>query len=96
MIIVAGKVYVAAEERDASVAQFVEMVQQARDFPGCLDFVIAADPLEDDRVNLFECFESEERLAAWRAVASAPKTGSKPQRVEVQKHTISASGPPFP
>ena len=96
MIIIAGKVYVATEERDTFVSMHAEMAQRARDYPGCLDLVIAPDPLEDDRINLFEWFEWEERLAAWRAVANAPSIGIDLTREDVQMHTIGESGPPFP
>jgi quinol monooxygenase YgiN len=96
MIIISGKVYVAAGERAIYVSKFAEMVQRARAFPGCIDLVIAADPLESDRINMYECFESEERLAAWRAVAHAPKTGIELLQADVQKHKVSESGPPFP
>jgi quinol monooxygenase YgiN len=96
MIIISGKYYVAADERDRYVAKFAEMVQRARAFPGCIDLVVAADPLESERINMYERFESEERLAAWRAVANAPKTGIKLLRADVQKHKISESGLPFP
>lgn len=95
MIIIAGKVYVAAEEREAFVSSFAEMVGRARKYPGCLDVVMASDPLEADRVNIFECFESEERLESWRAIANGPETGVEILRQDVQKHVISESGPPF-
>lgn len=94
-VIIAGKVYVAARDRDEYVARFQEMVQRARDFPGCLDMVGAADPIEPDRINLFEHFESEERLNAWRAIADPPDTGIELLRADVQKHIVSESGPPF-
>lgn len=95
MIIIAGKVYVAAEERDGYVSDFAEMVGRARRYPGCLDVFIASDPLEADRINIFECFESEERLESWRAIAHAPDTGVEILRQDVQKHVVSESGPPF-
>jgi hypothetical protein len=43
---------------------------------------------------MFEQWESEEYLEAWRAVADPPP---KPEilRANVQKHQISSSGPPF-
>lgn len=95
MVIVAGKIYVVPEDRDKHVASFKAMIQRARAFPGCLDFYIVADPIEEGRVNMFEQFESEEALAAWRAVSKPPKRVSKMLGAEVQKHQISSSGPPF-
>lgn len=95
MIIISGKVYVNAKERDEWVAQHQEMVARARKQPGCLDLVIAADPLEKDRYNVYEAWESEEHLAEWRKIANPPNSRFDPERAEVQKHQISESGPPF-
>jgi quinol monooxygenase YgiN len=94
MVIIAGKVYVAAEERDKWVEAHDDVINRARSAPGCLDLYVSADPVEKGRVNIFELWESEEHLEAWRAVADPPP---KPEILggEVQKHQISASGPPF-
>jgi hypothetical protein len=35
-----------------------------------LDLAITADPLEPDRVNNYECWESEDALASWRPIAN--------------------------
>jgi hypothetical protein len=37
----------------------LESVAQARRAAGCLDFVVAADPLEPDRVNVYGRWDSE-------------------------------------
>ena len=95
MLIVSGKVYVDRETRDEYVAAFQEMVARAREHPGCLDMVIAADPLEPDRVNMYERFETEQHLADWRKVAKGPKARFDRKRSDVQKHQISSSGSPF-
>ena len=41
MIIVSGRIHVAAEQRDEFVAASLEAVAQARRAEGCLDFVVA-------------------------------------------------------
>ncbi len=95
MLIVSGKIYVAPEDREKHVASFTDMIRRARAWPGCLDLVIAADPIETGRVNMFEHFESEEHLAAWRAVANPPDPVTEMLSADVAKHQISKSGPPF-
>jgi quinol monooxygenase YgiN len=47
MIIVAGQILVEPEQREAYLQSCVEVTQQARDAPGCLDFALtaAASPL---------------------------------------------------
>ena len=95
MLIIAGKEYVAPEERDASVESYKDRIQRARAAPGCLDAAISADSVEPGRINSFELWASEEHLAAWRAVAHAPEATTNTLRADVQKYQISSSGPPF-
>jgi len=95
MLIIAGKAYVAPEERDRYVELHQDLVRRSRAAPGCRDVAITADPLEPGRVNVFELWESEEHLAAWREVANAPADAPAMLSVDVQKHQISSSGPPF-
>ena len=53
MIIVAGRIYVREGRREAFVSASLEAVAAARRAPGCLDFVVAADPLEGPLDFLF-------------------------------------------
>jgi hypothetical protein len=55
---------------------------------------LSADPLEEDRVNMFELWETEEQLEAWRAVADPPLR-PKMFKQEVFMYEISSVGPPF-
>lgn len=96
MLIIAGKEYVAAEHRDAYVAQFAAFIRRTRTEPGCLDFIIAADPIEATRVNTFEVWESHDILAAFRRNANPPQTTIEILDEQVQKYVIRRSGPPFP
>ncbi|GAB3483619.1 putative quinol monooxygenase [Amycolatopsis cihanbeyliensis] len=94
-VIVAGKVYVEPGERDRFVAGHRELVLRCRERPGCLDLAISPDPVEPGRVNLFEHWESEEALAAWRAIAPAPAVDVEITDDQVLKHEVASSGPPF-
>ena len=85
----------APEERDRYVELHKDLVRRARVAPGCRDVAITADPLEPGRVNVFELWESEEHLAAWREVANAPADAPPMLSDDVQKYQISSSGPPF-
>ncbi len=66
MIIVSGRITLRPGGRDEFLARSREAMQQARRTPGCGDFVVAADPLEPDRVNVYEEWESEQALHAFR------------------------------
>jgi quinol monooxygenase YgiN len=94
-VIVAGWITVQPAKRDAVVESFKDMVQRARAYPGCVDFSMTADPVESGRINLFEFWQSEKALKAWRAAAKGPKRIAKMLQVKVRKHLIHSSGPPF-
>jgi len=66
MVIVAGHVTVDPERREAYLAASVVLVEQARKAAGCLDIAIGADLVDPARVNLFERWESQEALEAFR------------------------------
>ena len=94
-VIVAGWFTVDPGKRDAVVESFKDLMLRARSFPGCLDLAITADPLHPGRVNNFELWESAEALNAFRAVANPPAKITPMLHVEMQKHAIRESGPPF-
>jgi quinol monooxygenase YgiN len=94
-VIVAGWYTVDPEKRDAVVESFKDLMLRARRAPGSLDLAITTDPIDPSRINIFEFWQSEKALKAWRAVSKPPKRIARMVRVEVQKHVIQRSGPPF-
>jgi quinol monooxygenase YgiN len=94
MIIVAGRIYVRPERRDAFLAASIGSIEQARHTPGCLDFVVAADPIEPGRVNVYEQWDSEAALAAFRGDGPGSDLTSEILGAHVQRHRVSSSGPP--
>jgi quinol monooxygenase YgiN len=66
MVIVAGHVVVDPEEREAYLEGCRKVVEQARRTEGCLDFAITADLVDSSRVNLYERWESQEAVEAFR------------------------------
>jgi quinol monooxygenase YgiN len=66
MIIVAGHLRVARRDRDAFLARSREAVALARGAAGCEDFVVAADPLDPERVNVYERWSDRAALHAFR------------------------------
>ena len=81
MIILAGYSLTGEDARDAAVTAFAALVQRARQQDGCLDFSIGADPVDPERINLFECWRDEQALAAWRKVARGPRVRMRNSRV---------------
>jgi quinol monooxygenase YgiN len=94
MLIVAGHLIVDPAERDDFVANCVKVVELARAAPGCLDFAITADTVDQSRIDVFERWEGEERLLAFRG--SGPDDGQQAAILDadVKRYTISAIGEP--
>ena len=66
MIIVAGRLRVAADERERYLSAVADVAVSARGAPGCLDFVQAAEPLDPERINVFERWDSDQDLQCFR------------------------------
>lgn len=94
MIIVAGRLQVDRVDRDRYVADCVAVVQQARTAPGCLDFAITADPIEPDRINIYERWQSDADLEQFRG--SGPDAGQTAQirDAHVRRYRTSATEDP--
>jgi hypothetical protein len=92
MIIVSGRIYVARGQRDAFLAASRDATIAARAAPGCRDFVVAADPLEPDRVNVYEEWDSESQLEAFRGAGPEPELIDVITRAEVSQHRLATAG----
>jgi quinol monooxygenase YgiN len=66
MVIVAGHLIVVREARDDYLAGCAEVVERARSEPGCRDFAISADLLDPTRINVFERWDSQASVEAFR------------------------------
>ncbi len=90
MLIIAGRLHVDPEGRDRYVAECTQVVTMARAAPGCLDFALTADSVEPDRINVYERWNSDAELEAFRG--SGPEAGQAAQILdaEVRRYRISA------
>jgi quinol monooxygenase YgiN len=66
MVIVSGHLSVDPTERLSYVEGCREVVRLARAAPGCLDFAISADLLDEGRVNVYERWASQADVEAFR------------------------------
>jgi quinol monooxygenase YgiN len=66
MVIVAGYLIVEPEHRGRYLDGCKDVVAQGRRAPGCLDFAITADLLDPRRVDIFERWESQAAVEAFR------------------------------
>lgn len=90
MIIVAGWLQVEPTDRDGYVADCVTVVQRARTAKGCLDFTITTDPLEPDRIHVYERWESDADVEAFRGSGPSDDQTAQIVDAEVRKYRISA------
>ena len=95
MWIIAGHIAVDENTRDAYVEVHRDLVERARQAPGCLDVAITADPVDPRRINNYERWESWDAIEAWRARAAAPDTGITIRNVDVTAFEVASSRPPF-
>jgi quinol monooxygenase YgiN len=65
-IIVAGQIEVQPGQRQRFLDGSQMAMRLARETTGCEDFVVAADPLDEQRVNVFEVWRSRQALHDFR------------------------------
>lgn len=97
MVIVAGQFRVDPAQRDAFLEGRRAAMERSRGEDGCIEYVFAPDPLEADRVVLYERWASKEALRAHLQVnASTPPDPDAPKvdvrEAEVRQYEISAEG----
>ena len=85
MIIIAGYSRTDSDQRDASVEAFAAMVRRARKQDGCLDLSISSDPVDPERVNVFECWRDEQSWKAWRKIAKSPRVVLRDSHVKLYR-----------
>ncbi|MFC0007364.1 putative quinol monooxygenase [Micromonospora siamensis] len=90
MLIVAGTLYVDPADRDAYLASCVEVIRAARSAPGCVDFAVSPDLVEPARINVYERWESEEQLLAFRGAGPSGEQAAAIRGAEVHRFVISA------
>ena len=93
MIIIAGHLRVATAEREQYLTAVQDAAIQARQAPGCQDFVQSADPIDPERINIYERWDSDELLMSFRASRDEndqPLPTPELLGAEVAKYRISA------
>lgn len=94
VLIIAGHLIVEAEERDAYVAGCAAVVVAARVAPGNLDFAITADPLDPGRVDVYERWEDEATLLAFRGAGPGDDQQDAILGAEVRRYEVASVGEP--
>jgi quinol monooxygenase YgiN len=90
MVIVAGHLRLDPEQREPYLRQCVDVVEQARRAPGCLDFSLAADLLDQGRINVFERWESQAAVEAFRGSGPSQEQGAAMLGASVAEYDVAA------
>ena len=75
MIVVSGHLTVDPAERASYLDGCREVVALGRAAPGCLDFAISPDLLDAGRVNVYERWESQDAVEAFRGMLAGRNFG---------------------
>ena len=94
MLIIAGSLFLDPALRSKFLEVNAGVAKQARQSNGCLDFVQAADPLDPSRINVFERWESEDDLLAFRGEGKPAPDSPSILRADVVRYGISSVGAP--
>jgi quinol monooxygenase YgiN len=88
MVIVAGHITVEPQQRESYLAGCVSVVEQARGTTGCLDFAITADLLDPGRINIFERWESQAAVEAFRSGGPSGEQGAAMLSASVAEYDV--------
>ena len=88
MVIVAGHIVVDPQQRDDYLSGCVEVVRQARRTAGCLDFALSADAVDPGRVNVFERWESQAAVEAFRGSGPSDEQSAAIRSASVAEYDV--------
>jgi len=88
MVIVAGQLFVDPAGRERYLAGCADVVEQARRAPGCLDFAITADLIDQGRINIFERWQTQEAVQAFRGSGPGEEQGAAILAASVAEYDV--------
>lgn len=91
MIIVSGQLHVDEADRTAYLLGCREVIVAARQAAGCVDFHLAADPIEPGRINIYEQWESIAAVEAFRGSGPSSEQTAAIRDARVFQHEVASS-----
>ncbi|MEM1088599.1 MAG: antibiotic biosynthesis monooxygenase family protein [Pseudomonadota bacterium] len=88
MIIVIGHLSIKPGERETFIERSLDAVRQARALPSCHDFSVSPDPIDENRVNILEVWESAEALNTFRGEGPGDDLSALITGADVKEHEI--------
>ena len=92
MLIIAGHLVVDPNERDAYVAECVAVVEAARRAPGCIDYAITADSADPAGIRVYERWEDEAQLLAFRGSGPSDDQQTAIRDADVKRYGVASVG----
>ncbi|CAM5284174.1 Antibiotic biosynthesis monooxygenase OS=Streptomyces pilosus OX=28893 GN=GCM10010280_16500 PE=4 SV=1 [Streptomyces pilosus] len=87
-MIIAGHIVVDRQQRESYLADCVTVVELARRAAGCLDFAITADLVDAGRINIFERWESQAAVEAFRGDGPSDEQGAAILAARVAEYDV--------
>ncbi len=91
MIIVAGHLRVVPEARQGYLDDCREIIEAARVAKGCHDFHLSADPLEPDRINVYEAWSGVAEVDAFRGAGPAGPQADLIASADVMQYEVTSA-----
>ncbi|MDW3216746.1 MAG: antibiotic biosynthesis monooxygenase family protein [Ilumatobacteraceae bacterium] len=91
MIIVAGFLRVDPDQRTSYLEDCEGVIRAGRAAAGCIDFHLSADPLESDRINIFERWDSAESVETFRGSGPSEDQQATITEANVLQHEIAST-----
>ena len=88
MMIVAGHLLVAEDQRDSYLTGCRGVVEQARAAPGCLDFSLSADLVVPGRINVYERWESQSDVERFRGSGPSEEQSTAVLSASVSEYDV--------
>jgi len=87
-IIVAGKLKLRSGSRDEFIKKSLESISQARELDACEDFSVSPDPIDENRVNIFEKWVARDSLDDFRNSGPDNDSFSLVESFDVKEYEI--------
>jgi quinol monooxygenase YgiN len=88
VIIVAGKLKLKPGSRDEFIKKSLEAISQARELDACEDFSVSPDPIDENRVNVFEKWIARDPLDAFRSSGPDNDSFSLVESFDVNEYEV--------
>lgn len=87
-VVVAGKLMLKPQSRDKFIDGSRDAIFQARQNAACEDFSVSPDPIDRNRVNVFEKWASRQALEAFREAGPPSDIIALVESFEVQEYQV--------